>query len=130
MGALRPHESVLTSNRPIRSPGLSTSLPSKSTQPAIRSASLHFFPISEQERYDGYCNAMHQAGLNARPQGPLANIDHDSLAEQISARRTTAIVCCNDKLAIQAIRSLTARGICVPENVSIFGFDDWISPSL
>ena len=92
----------------------------------IRFACLHFFLSSEQERYDGYCNAMRQAGLNARPQGPLANIDYDSLAEEISARKTTAIVCCNDKLAIQAIRSLTARGIRVPEDVSIFGFDDWI----
>ena len=36
----------------------------------------------------------------------------------------TAIVCINDMLAIGLIKTLKAKGIRVPEDVSVFGFDD------
>ncbi len=91
----------------------------------IRFASFHFFLSSEQERYDGYCNAMRQAGLSAPAEGLLTDIDYDTLAKDILARKITAIVCCNDKLALKAISRLTERGIRIPQDLSVFGFDDW-----
>lgn len=91
----------------------------------IKFASYHFFLSSEQERYDGYCNAMRQAGLSVTPDSLLTHVDYDRLASDILSRNTTAIFCCNDKLAMKMIDNLTQRGIRVPQDVSIFGFDDW-----
>ena len=36
----------------------------------------------------------------------------------------TAILCGNDELAIGVIRGLTERGIVVPRQISVMGFDD------
>ncbi len=93
----------------------------------IKFASYHFFLSSEQERFDGYCYAMRQANLTVSNDNLLkdTDIDYDDLAADILARRTTAIVCCNDKLALKMITNLTARSIRIPQDVSIFGFDDW-----
>jgi LacI family transcriptional regulator len=38
--------------------------------------------------------------------------------------RPTAILCANDLLALDALRGLIQRGIRVPEDVSVIGFDD------
>jgi DNA-binding LacI/PurR family transcriptional regulator len=52
-----------------------------------------------------------------------------------SGEKFTAIFCGNDQMAIRTIKSLTKKGIKVPEEVSVIGFDDielsrHISPSL
>jgi LacI family transcriptional regulator len=41
-----------------------------------------------------------------------------------------AIVCANDQMAIGVVRTLTARGIRVPEQVAVVGFDDIYPASL
>ena len=41
-----------------------------------------------------------------------------------------AIVCANDQMAIGMVRTLTARGIRVPEEVAVVGFDDIFPASL
>jgi LacI family transcriptional regulator len=41
-----------------------------------------------------------------------------------------AIVCANDQMAIGVVRTLTARGIRIPEEVSVVGFDDIFPASL
>ncbi|MGH3244696.1 MAG: LacI family DNA-binding transcriptional regulator [Trebonia sp.] len=41
-----------------------------------------------------------------------------------------AIVCANDQMAIGVVRTLTARGIRVPEEVAVVGFDDIFPASL
>jgi DNA-binding LacI/PurR family transcriptional regulator len=47
----------------------------------------------------------------------------------------TALVCVNDLMAVGALRELRARGLRVPEDVSVTGFDDiqlarYLHPSL
>jgi LacI family transcriptional regulator len=41
-----------------------------------------------------------------------------------------AVVCANDQMAIGVLRTLTARGIRVPEEVAVVGFDDIFPASL
>jgi LacI family transcriptional regulator len=41
-----------------------------------------------------------------------------------AAQRPTAVMCSNDMTAIGALRLLARRGIAVPEDISVIGFDD------
>lgn len=88
-------------------------------------AGYHFFLKPEQERYDGFCSMMRSAGLNVSRENLVMDIDYDRLAAQIRAREVTALFCCNDRLAVKTIRSLRERGLRIPEDVSVIGFDDW-----
>jgi DNA-binding LacI/PurR family transcriptional regulator len=50
-------------------------------------------------------------------------------------QRPTAVFCCNDEMALGAIKAATEAGIRVPDQVSIVGFDDtvfsaYITPAL
>lgn len=91
----------------------------------IKFASYHFFLISEQERYDGYCSAMRQAGIPVTEESLLTNIDYDALTDSILKHEVTALFCGNDKLAMNIMKQLLARGVKIPQDVSIIGFDDW-----
>ncbi|WP_068784598.1 GntR family transcriptional regulator [Paenibacillus phocaensis] len=91
----------------------------------IKFASYHFFLHSEQERFAGFCSAMRQAGLSVTDDDLLTRIDYDTLADRIEKREVTALFCSNDKLAMEIIRQLTGRGLKIPQDVSVMGFDDW-----
>ncbi|WP_035059091.1 LacI family DNA-binding transcriptional regulator [Andreprevotia chitinilytica] len=80
-----------------------------------------------QQRYQGYCDAMRAAGLV--PGEPL-EIDFESadLPPELVGRltgpdRPTAVFCGNDRLAILVMRRLLARGLRIPQDVAILGFD-------
>jgi LacI family repressor for deo operon, udp, cdd, tsx, nupC, and nupG len=56
-------------------------------------------------------------------------------AEELSTSSTTAVIAYNDQLAIGLIRGLAAKGVRVPHDVSVIGFDnifaaDLITPGL
>lgn len=91
----------------------------------IKFAGYHFFLQSEKERYDGFCGAMREAGLEVTKDNLMLDIDYEQLKELILHRDVTAIFCCNDKLALKVINALTAQGIKIPQDVSIIGYDDW-----
>lgn len=91
----------------------------------IKFAGYHFFLHSEQERYDGFCSVMRQAGLDINQDNLLVNIDYELLKKQILDREVTALFCCNDRLAIKIMQKLIDLGIRIPQDVSIIGFDDW-----
>ncbi|MDF2543957.1 MAG: GntR family transcriptional regulator [Herbinix sp.] len=91
----------------------------------IKFVSYHFFLNSEQERYDGFCSVMRQAGLDVNQENLLVNIDFNLLKRQILDREITALFCCNDRLAIKIMQNLIDQGVRIPQDVSIIGFDDW-----
>ncbi|GIP30330.1 DNA-binding transcriptional regulator CytR [Paenibacillus sp. J23TS9] len=91
----------------------------------IKFASYHFFLHSEQERFAGYCSAMRQAGLPVEGDHLLTRIDYDALSGSVMKRDITALFCSNDKLAVETIEQLTGRGVNIPQDVSVMGFDDW-----
>jgi len=85
---------------------------------------------TDTERLKGYKQALAHAGIefaselavhgDGRPEGALAAVD--GLLKM--ADPPTAVCCYNDMTALGAMRSIRARGLRVPEDVSVTGFDD------
>ncbi len=83
-----------------------------------------------RDRLDGYRRALRRAGLTPRARDVA--VGEFSLAGGLagtvrllgSPHRPTAIVASSDQMAIGALRALHDRGLRVPEDVSVVGFDD------
>jgi LacI family gluconate utilization system Gnt-I transcriptional repressor len=94
------------------------------------------------KRAEGYRKAMEEAGLaDARLELMVADPSTIALGAELLGRMlaTTpdldAIFCCNDDLAHGAIYQCQRRGIRVPQQVAICGFNDlpasaWMNPSV
>lgn len=88
--------------------------------------------LTGKDRYQGYVEALHKAGLpfdpalvvraeHAEPAGRRALA---SLLDLPPAQRPTAIVAVSDLLAIGAMNEAQDRGLVVGRDLSIVGFDD------
>jgi LacI family transcriptional regulator, repressor for deo operon, udp, cdd, tsx, nupC, and nupG len=86
--------------------------------------------VLEHERFAGYRDALHEAGLAYEPElvtsGDFTLESGEAAAEVYLAasRLPDAIFACNDEMAMGLIRGLTAADIVVPRDVSVAGFDD------
>lgn len=94
------------------------------------------------KRADGYRAALRQAGLYD-PKRELLVLDPSTVAlgAELLGRMLAmapdcdAVFCCNDDLAYGAIYQCQRRGIAVPEQLAICGFNDlplsaWMNPSV
>ena len=86
---------------------------------------------SARARLDGYRDALREAGISADRSmvEPCVDWGLDSgrrAAERLleSSPKLTAVFAQSDLLALGAIAALRARGMRVPEDVSVVGFDD------
>jgi DNA-binding LacI/PurR family transcriptional regulator len=86
--------------------------------------------LSSRERIRGYKSALAEADLAVEDHlivisGPSV-ADAETAAAKLLDRedRPTAIFGCNDLLAIGAMQASRARGIQVPDQLSVIGFDD------
>jgi DNA-binding LacI/PurR family transcriptional regulator len=85
---------------------------------------------TDTERLKGYKQALASAGIefdsnlavlgDGRPEGALAAVD--GLLRL--ANPPTAVCCYNDMTALGAMRAIRARGLRVPDDLSVTGFDD------
>jgi DNA-binding LacI/PurR family transcriptional regulator len=85
---------------------------------------------SDTERLAGYKQALAEAGIkfaaelavegDGRPEAAIAAVD--GLLKL--ADPPTAVCCYNDMTALGAMRAIRERGLRVPEDVSVTGFDD------
>jgi LacI family transcriptional regulator len=96
-------------------------------------------PVAERLR--GFRQALHEAGLDVASDAVAEGDFHYHGGRAATARLlespdgVTAIVAANDLMAAGALRELADRGIRVPEQMSVVGFDDaplaeMVSPAL
>ncbi|MCL6460106.1 MAG: GntR family transcriptional regulator [Gorillibacterium sp.] len=92
-------------------------------------AAFDFHLSPEIERYNGYLNAMAGASLPIDDERLYLEkeLDYEQLAAQIRSGELTALFCVNDKRAIEVMDRLLAKGIRIPEQCSLMGFDDFES---
>jgi len=84
---------------------------------------------SINERFQGYKMALEKANLDSIPvsdEGSTNRKGGYNAAQRLFAKRkdVTAIFACNDAMAIGALQFLKEKGMKVPKDVSIVGFDD------
>lgn len=81
---------------------------------------------SEKERYLGYQHALMQAGLSTHKDllFPNREINYEELIDKVKSRKLTALFCVNDRRALEVIDHLMQKGIQIPNDLSIIGFDD------
>lgn len=84
------------------------------------------------ERYQGYCQALHEAGIEPDPafllHGKFETASGRQCAETLFAYEKsswpTAIFVSNDQMAYGVLEVAEQQGIRVPEDVTLIGFDD------
>ena len=84
------------------------------------------------DRYQGYCDALNEAGISLDPglvregdfMPPSGRICANALFDLSAERRPTAIFAGSDYMAYGAISAAEQRGLRVPEDMAVVGFDD------
>ncbi|UFS59041.1 LacI family DNA-binding transcriptional regulator [Subtercola endophyticus] len=83
--------------------------------------------FSAQAREAGFAAEMTQAGLaaDAAFEGDWsATSGYERANELLALNRYTAVFCANDQMALGLLRAADERGIAVPTDLSVIGFDD------
>ncbi|WP_405009876.1 LacI family DNA-binding transcriptional regulator [Kitasatospora sp. NBC_01539] len=86
--------------------------------------------LASQARTAGHASALSEVGVLPSPElyrsiEPTSDWGHSSAAELLDLPEPpTALVTFNDKAAVGALRAAYERGLRVPEDLSIAGFDD------
>ena len=84
--------------------------------------------LVSMRRYNGYAAAIGGRGLRIDPslvaQGDFSRESGRQQAAALFAAKPTAIFSSNDEMAVGIIEAAEARGIAVPGDISLVGFDD------
>lgn len=84
------------------------------------------------DRYLGYYKALLQHGIAMRRDWIIKDRDEDGrfIRLELPEEMPEAFVCNCDEIAYYLVKQLEENGYCVPEDVSIVSFDDYIYASL
>ncbi|BCW48159.1 LacI family DNA-binding transcriptional regulator [Arthrobacter sp. StoSoilB13] len=89
---------------------------------------LGLFPLTQfSGRYQGWHDALTDAGITPPPvlkASRAAKSGYEQGLRIAADPSVTAIFCSNDGLALAALRALHEKGVRVPEDVSIIGWDN------
>jgi LacI family transcriptional regulator len=86
--------------------------------------------LSVRERLAGFERAMRERGLPLRPERVLLGdysrqFGHAALLQLLDGEeRPTAILACSDYIAVGVLQAARHRGLAVPADMSLVGFDD------
>lgn len=103
-------------------------------------------PKSNRQRLEGYQKALAASGVLPQPEWVVLASDGEASHEEdaaigetllpaLLAAGVTAVFCYNDMVAIGALQACRKRGMTVPQELSIIGFDDikmadYVTPTL
>lgn len=81
---------------------------------------------SIRDRYVGYYKAMLEYNCAVREEWSIVDRTEDGIyiSIELPEKLPTAFVCNSDRAAYETVRKLRERGLRVPEDVSVVGFDD------
>lgn len=89
---------------------------------------LGLFPLTQfSGRYQGWLDALACAGIEAPPVLPATTAARSGYEQGLRIAEDpsiTAVFCSNDRLALGALRALHDRGVRVPQEVSLIGWDN------
>lgn len=84
---------------------------------------------SIMDRYCGFMKAMTQHRVNVRPEWLIEDRDeHGTVEFELPRKLPEAFVCNCDLVAGMLVSKLNARGLKVPEDISVVGFDNFLYP--
>ncbi|RNF51045.1 LacI family DNA-binding transcriptional regulator [Marinomonas hwangdonensis] len=94
--------------------------------------------VATELRTNGYCQALSEAGIEIDSDlilcaDTLHQVDNKVLVEQAVDRllalpQPPTVICCgNDKMALKLYGILRSRGIRIPEDMSVAGYDNYLS---
>lgn len=92
-------------------------------------------PLTNVKRFKGYTQTLQQSGIQVEPTWVINPEAEDDIErgrlglEYCLAAGVTAIFCYNDQIAIGVLNTCYHKGIAVPQQLSIVGFDDIRSAS-
>ena len=89
---------------------------------------------STVRRYDAFLAAARELDIQVTPRtgrsddGTASEVELDYLSwSKTDSERPTAIVCWHDEMAHGVINSMHGKGLSVPDDVAVVGFDGWDS---
>lgn len=88
------------------------------------------------DRYMGYCDAMAEYGIEPNPAWTFDEYFHQEGGEIIGGllsdmvQRPTAMVCTEDLIACGIVKVYQNKGLKVPDDISVVGFDDTLPSRL
>lgn len=90
----------------------------------------YLYKTTAKARYDGFVKAMNEAGLPIRPEWVYENDFQPEGGYECmnyilrQEKLPTAVVCGCDVMALGAISAITERGLRVPQDISVIGYDN------
>ncbi len=87
---------------------------------------IKYRPSTVCERIEGFCKAMEAHGLPCSEKmiHNIHPLNAEAVDRYFEKSNAEALVCVNDSLAAIVMRELLARGVKIPGDVRIVGFDD------
>ena len=83
------------------------------------------------DRFFGYQKALLENGIAIQPEWIIPDRDAEGDVNIVLPEKLpTALACNSDYTASSVMSKLAERGLCVPEDISVVGFDNYLYPNL